>query len=81
MNVKDLIVNTQGKFFTVEFVKKDGSNRKMLARTGVKKGLVGAGRSKLLADNLVCVYDIQAKGYRTIDVSRVSSFKCGSAVL
>ena len=81
MNVKDLIVNTQGKFFTVEFVKKDGTNRKMIARTGVKKGLVGAGRSKPLADHLVCVFDVQSKGYRTIDVNRVLAFKCGSAVL
>lgn len=81
MNVKNLIANTKGKFFSIEYVKKDGTDRKMLAQTGVKKGLVGAGRSKPLAEHLVCVFDIQAKGYRTIDVNRVLSFKCGSAVL
>jgi hypothetical protein len=77
MNTKQLIESTRGRFFTVEFVKKDGSNRKMLARTGVKKGLVGAGRSKPLAENLVCVYDVQAKGYRTVNCDKVLSFKCG----
>ena len=77
MNAKNLIENTKGKFFTVEFVKNDGSHRKMVARMGVKKGLVGAGRSKPLAENLVCVYDVQAKGYRTVNCDKVLSFKCG----
>ena len=30
MNAKQLIESTRGKFFTVEFVKKDGSHRKMM---------------------------------------------------
>ena len=77
MNTKQWIESTRGRFFTVEFVKKDGSNRKMLARTGVKKGLVGAGRSTQLAENLLCVYDVQAKDYRTVNCDNVISFKCG----
>jgi hypothetical protein len=81
MNAKQLIEMTKGKVFVVAFTKANGDKRKMLARTGVKKGLVGAGRSKPLADNLVCVYDMQNKGYRTINCNNVLSFKCGSSVL
>lgn len=32
-----------GKFFTVTFIKKDGTIRKMNARLGVTKGLTGKG--------------------------------------
>ena len=78
MNMKQKIESTRGKFFTVNFVKKDGSVRKMLARTGVKKGLVGAGRVRPLANNLVCVWDVQSKGYRTINCDSVLDFKCGN---
>lgn len=81
MNAKAMIEKTGGKFFTVQFVKANGEMRKMLARIGVKKGLVGAGRSKELAGHLVCVWDVQAKGYRTINTNSVVSFKCGEVVL
>lgn len=81
MNIKQRIEATKGKFFVVNFVKKDGSMRKMIARTGVKKNLVGAGRSKPLADHLVCVYDVANKGYRTINADSVVSFKCGEVVV
>ena len=67
MNMKQKIESTRGKFFTVNFVKKDGSVRKMLARTGVKKGLV-------------CVWDVQNNGYRTINCDSVLDFKCGEVV-
>lgn len=80
MNMKQKIEDTRGKFFTVRFIKKDGSVRKMLARTGVKKGLVGVGRIKPIAENLVCVYDVVNKGYRTINCDSVLDFKCGDKV-
>ena len=75
--LKSMIKNTNGKFFTCFFVKKDGTLRKMTARVGVKKGLANTGFIREEKENLVCVYDIAAKGYRTINLDTLKSFKCG----
>ena len=75
--LKSMIKNTNGKFFTCFFVKKDGTLRKMTARVGVKKGLANTGFIREEKDNLVWVYDITAKGYRTINLDTLKSFKCG----
>ena len=57
-----------GKVFTVVFVKKDGSIRKMNARLGVKKGVKGVGMSfDPYSKNLLPVYDMQKKGFRMIN--------------
>ena len=39
--VAQLVQETKGKFFNVEFYKADGTIRKMNCRIGVKKGLKG----------------------------------------
>ncbi len=77
MNTRDLINATNGKIFSLFYTKKDGTKRKIVARLGVKKGLVGAGRLKPLAANMICVYDMINSGYRTLNVDNVSEFKCG----
>ena len=66
------IANSKGKFLTVNFVKKDGSIRKMNCRTGVTKDLRG-GQSTLDADKFVIVYDMTKKGYRAIDRDAIIS--------
>lgn len=68
-----------GKFFTVEFVKKDGTLRKMLARMGVTKHHRTDGTPSTTAhiEKYVTVYDIQAEGYRNINLETIVSFKCG----
>ena len=75
--LKSMIKNTNGKFFTCFFVKKDGTLRKMTARVGVKKGLANNGFVREEKDHLICVYDITAKGYRMINLDTLKSFKCG----
>ncbi|WP_193151290.1 hypothetical protein [Sulfurimonas sediminis] len=39
--VDEIIKSTHGKIFSCEFIKKDGSIRKMVARLGVAKNLKG----------------------------------------
>ena len=73
----DVIRKTNGKFFKVLFVKKDGSLREMTCRLGVKKGLRGGKSTTDHLDNIVTVYDIVAKGYRNINLDTVKYFKCG----
>lgn len=60
-----------GKFFTVDFVKKDGSLRTMNCRLGVQKHLKGG--TKTLTDNYICVYDVKSEGYRSINPETVRS--------
>ena len=75
--LKSMIKNTNGKFFTCFFVKKDGTLRKMTARVGVKKGLANTGFIREEKDNLVCVYDMVAHDFRFINLSTLKSLKCG----
>ena len=72
-----MIKNTNGKFFTCFFVKKDGTLRKMTARVGVKKGLANNGFVREEKENLVRVYDMVAHDFRFINLSTLKSLKCG----
>lgn len=79
LNVNELreaINETKGKFFSVEFTKKDGSYRKMLCRTGVKKHLKGGELPyDPIEKMLLPVYDVQKQAYRTIPLNRVHAIK------
>lgn len=74
-----------GQFFTVEFIKKDGSTRLMNCRTGVKKYLVSNGRKiKTVSpfDNgILKVYDLQAKGYRSINIDTIKKINYSKITL
>jgi len=71
---KNLINSSKGKFFTVEFVKKNGDTRVMNCRKGVKKHLKGG---ELAFDpnskGLVVVFDAQKKAYRMININTLQS--------
>jgi hypothetical protein len=80
MKVKKMIQETNGKFFTVNFVKKNGNNRHMVARLGVKKYLKGGENPAKNQDNLIVVFDIQKGAYRMINLDTLISFKCGKKI-
>jgi hypothetical protein len=71
--LKELVGN---KIFSVVFIKKDGSEREMVCRLGVKKHLAG-GEKKYDTDalNYLTVYDMQAEGYRIINVNTLKRIK------
>ena len=71
--IKDVLNSANGTFIAVTFVKKDGTVRVLNGRTGVKKYVVGGGKPS--PDNIVKIFDVKAKGYRSFDVSRVTSVK------
>lgn len=80
--VQNAIDSTKGKFFSAEFIKKDGSVRFMLCRNGVKKGLKG-GELKYNPrerGNAV-VWDVKKSAYRTIPLSRVIKLKTNKTTL
>ena len=74
--LKAMIKFTKGRFFSAEFIKVNGSKRKIIARIGCHKGVKGIGR-KFQKENLVTVFDAQAKEYRMINVDTMLTFKCG----
>lgn len=71
-----MIKSTKGKWFSCAFIKKDGSKRVMNGRIGCHKGIKGIGR-KFKKENLVTVFDAQAKEYRMINVDTMLTFNCG----
>ena len=71
------LINSAGlQMFGVNFTKKDGSDRKMLAKLGVHKYLKG-GQNKVVKceNNYVTVFDMKAVGYRTVNLATVKSLR------
>ena len=75
--LKAMIKSTKGRFFSAEFIKANGSKRVMNGRIGCHKGIKGIGRN-FKKENLVTVFDAQAKSYRMINVDTLQNFKCGN---
>lgn len=65
----NVINKNGGKFFSCEFTKLDGSQRKIHCRIGAKGVPAEVTGSKLL------VYDLQAKGIRTVNLDTVATAK------
>jgi hypothetical protein len=72
MKLSDLIMNSGGKFVTVTFIKKDGTERVLNGRLGVTKHLKG-GVSTLNPDQYITIFDIQKGGYRAINRETIKS--------
>jgi hypothetical protein len=74
---------SNGKFFTVTFIKRsDGSLRVLNGRTGVKKNLKPEGQQPYdpKDHNLVTVYDMKVRGYRNISCERIVAIKANGVV-
>lgn len=77
MNPENFVDATQGKIFSAEFIKRDGSLRRMVARTGVRKDLKGGRATSLSNPRNRVVWDLQKQSYRTIPGERLLRLKCG----
>ena len=66
---------SNGKIFSVTFRKVNGDIRKMICRTGVKKGLKGAPRYNAIDKNILNVYDVKANGFRCFKCENIISMK------
>jgi hypothetical protein len=72
----------RGKVFSANFTKKDGSDREMICRFGVKSYLKGGqwanGQAGKPEDHwLAVVFDMEKKGYRSIPIKRLQQMKVG----
>jgi hypothetical protein len=72
----NLIKNQENTIFGVQFTKKDGSQRDMVARLNVRKHLKGG---SLAYDpktmGYIVAFDMQKKQYRTINTNTLISLK------
>jgi hypothetical protein len=73
-----IVAESNGRFVSVTFIKKDGTERSMLCRLGVTKHLKG-GESKLNADQYLTVFDVQKEAYRAINRDTIVSVKLAGA--
>lgn len=62
-----------GRFFSITFVKADGTTRKMVCRLGVKQH-AGGKSSDQFNYSLLTVYDVQSRGFRNINLETVQSY-------
>jgi len=80
-HIADSIKSTKGKFFSVEFVKRDGSTRKMTARLGVRKGITGKGLAFNPSErDLMVVWATDKKNYRFINLKTITALKVNGIV-
>lgn len=63
MTVKEKIQSLGGRFFSVEFIKRDGTTRIMLCKVGVTKYLKGGKRT--VGNDVQVVFDIHNMQYRS----------------
>lgn len=75
-NVKGKIQAQGNKLFAAVFTKKDGTERKMVARLGVKKALRGGTNNVVREDrSYMTVFDMQKKEYRTLNLRTLKEIK------
>jgi hypothetical protein len=71
-----LLTDQRGKFFSVKFVKKDGTLRMSNGRFGVVKYLNGGINKVTRYDNTYdTTFDVQVMGYRTINLHTIVSVR------
>lgn len=84
--IKAAIEQTDGRFFTVTFIKKDGTERTMNCRTKVVKHLVGGprkydGNDKRDGDITIGVYEAKSEKYRCFKASKVTSLSIDKNII
>jgi len=70
--MRDKILQKGGRIFSVTFIKKDGTIRRMAARLGVRKGVKGVGlRFKPEDKGLMVVFDMNKREFRMINLNTI----------
>ncbi len=75
----EAIRETDGKLFSLQYKKKDGTTTQMTCRLGVTAHLSGG--APKTNPNLITVFSFDRNDYRTLLKENILSFKCGSVVL
>ena len=73
---KELIKDSKGLIFSSTFIKKDNTIRVLIGRIKVTKHLTKNAKKQPFKPsdyNLLCVYDMKAKGYRMININTLTN--------
>lgn len=73
--LRRLLKTSNGKMFTVIFIKKDGTIRTLNGRLGVTKFLRGGKDTTAHLDEYMNVFDVHQKGYRKINLTTITDLK------
>ena len=76
----DIIRSSNGRIFSALFIKADGTERRMIARLGVTKGVKGTGKPAGLHTAVVRVFDMRKRAFRSIPVDRLLTLKVNGAL-
>ena len=69
-----------GRFFSVLFIKADGSIRSMNCRGGVRKFLKNADAApRTTPEGVFVVFDVKAMAYRSIPIDRILTIRADGA--
>ena len=82
--LRSTITSTNSRMFVVCFIKQDGTERTMYAKTGIKRHLSKNPNKRKVSNinpNIVRVYDCESKSYKSFKLETVSEFKCNKVVL
>ena len=74
-SVYNLIKSTNGKIFSVTFLKKDNTLREMVCRLGVTKHLQGGEDNKAHLPQYINVFEMASEKYKTVTLDTVKSVK------
>jgi len=78
-NLLEIIGKTSGKFFTVVFTKKDGTERVLNGRLGVVSKLKG-GQTMVNKDQFLVVFDVQIGQYRSVNKDTIKEVRFGKEI-
>ncbi len=68
-----------GRFFSVLFIKQDGSLRSMNCRGGVRKFLKNTDAPRTTPEGVFVVFDVKAMAYRSIPMDRILTIRANGA--
>ena len=83
-NLLKAIRTTNSRLFTVTFVKSNGEVRTMFAKTRVKRFLSKKPNKRKVSnvnENLIHVFDVEKKAYRSFKLDSVIEFRCNKVIL
>ena len=66
---QNIFSNTQSRFFTVRFVKQDGTVRVLNGKVGKEQAIDKNGH--------LVVFDIKERAFRKVNLNRIVGFQCG----
>lgn len=82
LTLTEALLKAHNKTFTVVFTKSDNTERTMLAKKGLKRFLSKKPnkRSVTLNSDIVRVYDMESKSYKSFKLSTVKEVRFGSVI-